>query len=283
MRRVHRSQLQNAAYNPRKIDKRAREKLRKNLKTVGLVEALTWNETTGNLLAGHQRIALLDSLEGSQDYMLDVSVVRMDEKTERQQNVFMNNPSTQGDYDLTALASLLKGDDFKPEDAGFDRMDLEVVFSDTELSQIFKMDDAAKGVMNELASIGGVKAERPAEPASTPTQPVRDDPDDDGDDDPDDPDDVDGEGGEPPLEQAAAPAQRRSDAVKEFMATKNADNDTETYAVVVFTTRREREIFMAACGQDTDTRYIDGVRVFQKLGVDPNDGQWAQAFDAASA
>jgi hypothetical protein len=273
---VHRSDLKNADYNPRKIDKRAREKLRKNLKTVGLVEPITWNEITGNIVSGHQRVSLLDDLEGRKDYTLDVAVVRLDPHVERQQNVFMNNPSTQGDYDLTALATLLKQESFKPEDAGFDRLDLEVVFSDNELGQMFKMDDAAKAVMTELAGVGGIKAgpgeQKPGEqPIGEPPtgEPADDDDDSDGD-----------EGDDEPLQ--AEPGQRRSDAVKEFMNNKDGSSDTETYAVVVFTTRREREIFMAACGQDENTRYIDGVRVFSKLGIDPNDGQWAQAFDQAA-
>lgn len=267
--------LQNAPYNPRKIDKRAREKLRKNLKTVGLVEALSWNEVTGHVLSGHQRLAQLDALEGSQDYMLDVNVVHMELAAERQQNAFMNNPSTQGDYDLTMLAALLKQEDFDAAAAGFDRLDLEVVFSDDELGQMFKLDEAAKGVLADLGSVGGLKAERAplAQSGGGETQPQVvevEDADGEGDDPDHDPDDP----------EPAAPAQRRSDAVKEFMAAKDSASDTETYAVVVFTTRKEREIFMAACGQDPDTRYIDGARVFSRLGIDPSDGQWAEAFEA---
>lgn len=271
MRRVHRTQLQNAPYNPRKIDKRAREKLRKNLKDVGLVEPPTWNESTGNILSGHQRVAALDSLEGQQDYLLDVSVVQMELAKERQQNVFMNNPSTQGDYDLTMLAALLKQDDFEPASAGFDKLDLEVVFSDDELGQMFKLDAAAQAVMADIASVGGVKAERVA--AAGPENEAGEGAEDDGDA---------GEGGEQSGDEPAAaaePAQRRSDAVKEFMAAKDDKHDTETYAVVVFTTRREREIFMATCQYDKDQRYIDGARVFSRLGIDPNDAQWATAFD----
>ena len=47
----------------------------------------------------------------------------------------------------------------------------------------------------------------------------------------------------------------------------------------LFTTRREREIFMAACGSEPNTRYIDGSRVFSRPGIDPTDAAWAKEFD----
>lgn len=246
---------------------------------MGLVEPPTWNERTGNIVAGHQRVAGLDDLEGTQDYFLDVAAVSLDDKQERQQNVFMNNPTAQGDYDMTVLATLLKQDDFDKTAAGFDRLDLETVFSDDELASMFKLDAAGQAVMKELGSVGGIKTGERA--ASEPTGAAAAG---DGERGPgDDEDDDGGDDNEPDEQPLAAAGQRRSDAVKEFMASKDAGNDTETYAVVVFTTRREREIFMACCGQDANTRYIDGVKVFSKLGIDPTDAAWAQQFDQPAA
>jgi hypothetical protein len=266
---VHRSQLLAAPYNPRKIDKRAREKLRANLQKVGLVNALVWNEVTGNLVAGHRRLELLDDLEQGTDYLLDVDTVQMTAKQEKEENVFLNNPTAQGDYDLTGLATLLKSDDFDKKLAGFDRLDLEMVFTDAELGSMFLADDATKQVMKDLAAVGGVKSEPQAA-----REPERD---------PDDPGAAAGEAPDAAGSEPAEPAQRRSDAVKEFMRTKDSGSDTETYAVCVFTTRREREIFMAACGQNANTRYIDGAKVFSRLGIDPEGAEWAAMFDNPDA
>ena len=238
-----------------------------------------WNEVTGNLVGGHQRIALLDDLEDSQDYLLDVDVVQLTPEREREVLVFLNNPTAQGDYDLTRLATLLKDDKFDKKLAGFDRLDLEVVYTDAELGGMFSADTVSKQVMADLAAVGGMKTDR-AQPESQPSAaaPVDGEVPEEGDDANElEPDQV-RDGATP-----TGPAQRRSDAVKEFMRSKDDSSDTETYAMVVFMTRREREIFMAACGQDPNTRYIDGVKVFSKLGIDPEGAEWAAMFDNPSA
>jgi hypothetical protein len=120
-----RSRIKNAPYNPRTITDDARKRLKRNLASVGLVQTLTVNRVTGNLVAGHQRLAALDALERSQDYELDIAVVEMPEKTEREQNLFMNNPAMMGDWDLPALQSLLGEVDYT--EAGFTLTDLAVL------------------------------------------------------------------------------------------------------------------------------------------------------------
>jgi len=49
---IHRSEIKNADYNPRKIADHAQKGLRKSLKQNGLVETLVWNKRTGNLVGG---------------------------------------------------------------------------------------------------------------------------------------------------------------------------------------------------------------------------------------
>jgi len=283
---VHRSQLLNAPYNPRTIDKRAREKLKKNLKEVGLVEAPSWNVTTGNLLSGHQRVAILDLLVGHGNYLLDVCQVELEPKVEKTQNAFLNNPMAQGDWDVTALAGLLKTEDFDHVAAGWDRLDLEVWFTDDELAGMFAPDEAAKEVFADLARVGGIKQPNAAPPTpapaheATPTDADNSDGDVGAVDDRDGADlrdgDDGGDGGGLPA-SAAPPVERRSDAVKSYMATRNEANDTELYSIVVFESRKHREVFMAAMGQDPNTRNVDGARVFSRLGIDP-DAEWAKQF-----
>ena len=91
MEEVNRSEIKNNEYNLRKLSDKAKKKLKDNLEKVGLIQPITWNRITGNIVSGHQRVALLDSLHKSKKYSLSVAVVEMDEKTEKEQNIFMNN------------------------------------------------------------------------------------------------------------------------------------------------------------------------------------------------
>lgn len=46
--------LTEAAYNPRRISKAARGRLRASLERFGVVTSLTWNQRTGRLVGGHR-------------------------------------------------------------------------------------------------------------------------------------------------------------------------------------------------------------------------------------
>lgn len=162
-RRINRLQIQNAPYNPRKIDDHARKKLKENLKKRGLLEALVWNARTGNLVSGHQRLSILDDLAGGKPYLLDVNVVDLSESDEKEQNIFFNNTSTQGTYDVDGLAAMFsEGVDYKK--SGFDDMDLQLVFDGTEHQvTMFDTDDAPKSVkddLEQLEEIQRIKRER---------------------------------------------------------------------------------------------------------------------------
>lgn len=124
-RDIHRTQIKNAPYNPRSIKESAAKALRKNLKERGLMSTLVWNETTGNLVSGHQRLKQLDSLEKTDDYILTVAVVKLDEKTEKEQNIFFNSLSVQGYFDFDALLGILP--DINAFDAGFTENDLNII------------------------------------------------------------------------------------------------------------------------------------------------------------
>lgn len=130
-REIQRSQINFANYNPRKITPEARKKLKANLKCVGILGGIVWNEATGNLVAGHQRISVIDEVNKynqetkENDYVIRVEVVRMDEKTEKEQNVFMNNRNVQGEFDSDMLKDLLDGIDYNL--AGLDDFDLNML------------------------------------------------------------------------------------------------------------------------------------------------------------
>lgn len=130
-RTVKRSEINFASYNPRVISDDARKKLKKNLQTVGLLGGVVWNERTGNLVSGHQKVSIMDAVNryetetGKNDYEFRVEVVDFDEKTEKEQNLFMNNKAVQGTYDDDMLRSLLTEIDYT--NAGFEEMDLQLL------------------------------------------------------------------------------------------------------------------------------------------------------------
>jgi hypothetical protein len=148
--RVHRSELKNAIYNPRMIHETARKRLREAIEKHGLVGTVTWNKTTGNIVGGHQRVLILDMLEKSPDYLLDVSMVEKTEKEEKEINIILNNPALQGQYELELLADIFD-DGVNPLEVGFDRLELELEFPD-------KIDDWAEtygfGIPDEPDSQG---------------------------------------------------------------------------------------------------------------------------------
>lgn len=127
---ISRTRISGAEYNPRVISEDARKRLRKMIAKHGLVQPLVWNRRTGNLVAGHQRLAALDSLERSQDYDLLVAVVDVDEREERVLNVQLNNPSMQGEWDMDKLTELAEEAAISPDEFGFSDGDIAVMFGD---------------------------------------------------------------------------------------------------------------------------------------------------------
>lgn len=127
---LDRSEIKEAPYNPRRITDRNAKKLRENLKRVGLLAPLIWNRRTGNLVSGHQRLKQLDSLHRGKPYRLRVAAVDLDEKTEREQNVFLNNPEAMGEWEIEKLAGLFRDDKINNDFAGFDLADVYQLFGD---------------------------------------------------------------------------------------------------------------------------------------------------------
>lgn len=130
---VHRSKIKAAPYNPRKITDKAMKKLRENIDRVGLIDPPVWNATTGNLVGGHQRLRILDAIAGTTDYLVPVSRVEMDEQTEKEQNVFLNNPDAQGSWDLDKFEPLLTEHKIDLDRAGLDRGEVIQVFGHSVL------------------------------------------------------------------------------------------------------------------------------------------------------
>jgi hypothetical protein len=132
--RLSRYQIKNAEYNPRIISDFARKRLRDFIETNRLVNRPVWNSRTGNLVGGHQRLSIIDALEGNDNYLIDVDSIDVSLEDEKTINVGLNNPNIQGQYELDSLMQLFD-EDVNPLGAGFDRMDIEMAFGDEKLAE----------------------------------------------------------------------------------------------------------------------------------------------------
>ncbi len=154
---VRRDMIAGCSYNPRKISSYARNLLKKKLESVGCVTPIVFNRRTGNVVAGNQRLSILDELEGNQSYMVGVMAIDVDEKTEREMNVALNNRQSQGQFDKEAFLELVRDGSLDLAEAGMTRIDLEIEFGRLpEIAGIFAQEQqAAQGVVNELQEIAG--------------------------------------------------------------------------------------------------------------------------------
>lgn len=116
---IHRQQIKGAEYNPRLISDENKKRLRANLETTGLLNSLVWNQRSGNLVSGHQRIGILDALMGTDNYKLPVDVVDLGDKEEKEQNIFFNNHEAQGSWDVELLGKCLKDEGIDSAKMGF--------------------------------------------------------------------------------------------------------------------------------------------------------------------
>lgn len=214
-----RGQIKNAPYNPRTITKDAERRLKKNLEEVGLLGPVTVNRRTGNLVAGHKRLAILDRLEKSDGYTLDVAVCDLTPKREREQNVFMNATTAQGDWDVVALAGLFSADaDIKLDlgNTGFDEMSLEMTLGEAG-EGIFGENSAPEEVqetVEDMAAMLDAKAK----------------------------------------EADAAKGRRQKMRAKTKQV--HEDTDTERIAWIVFPSREACSDWLERIGMDRETRYV---------------------------
>lgn len=139
---IKRSEINFASYNPRKQDPKVIEAIRKNFKKVGYLGGIVFNKTTGNLVGGHKRVQALDTIYNynsetkQNNYDIKVEQVELDEKTEKEQNIFLNNKRVQGETDYELLALILP--DIDIENTGLTDYDLKIVES---FVSDFKMGD----------------------------------------------------------------------------------------------------------------------------------------------
>jgi ParB-like chromosome segregation protein Spo0J len=247
--RVLRADIKGAPYNPRKISAKAKTKLRAALKRIGLIEAVTVNKKNMVLVGGHQRLAALDALEGSQNYLLDVCMVQLAPKQEKEANLFLNNYEAQGEWDIDALAKILPDVDI--EAAGFEQVGIDLLFEDTEYSELFSTKRGRSAAAQAaIADAQGVIADAQGAIAD---------------------------------EDTSDGAQKASEkAIKKFRDSRagykdedRAKEDTERFCVVVFNSRAEREDYVEGLGLDRTTKFVpcDQLVGYRKKAKAPTNGK----------
>jgi hypothetical protein len=139
--------------NPRTIDNDALAGLRASMKTFGDLSGIVWNERTGHLVAGHQRMRALTEA-GAKDWTraedgtgvvvhpvtgerFPVRVVSWDETTETLANLAANNPEIQGEFTADAEEQLHALE----KDALFDDLHLDQLLAELDDGE----DDAGDG------------------------------------------------------------------------------------------------------------------------------------------
>jgi hypothetical protein len=110
VRRLPVSQINPAPYNPRTIKASAEAGLAASLEKFGDLSGIVWNQRSGHLVAGHQRVkqlrklgaqlvdgALVVSVRG-ESRRFPIRVVDWDDVTEKAANIEANNPLIAGEY-----------------------------------------------------------------------------------------------------------------------------------------------------------------------------------------
>lgn len=118
-----------AAYNPRvtlKPGDKDYEALKNSLERFGVAEPLIVNETTGNLVAGHQRLNVLKASGATE---VEVVLVEMDEDKEKLLNIALNKIDGEWDYKkLEAMFEEIEAEDIKF--TGFEPEELQNLFDE---------------------------------------------------------------------------------------------------------------------------------------------------------
>ena len=131
IKKISVERLRPAKYNPRKDLKPGDpefEKLKRSVEEFGYVEPIIWNERTGVVVGGHQRLKVLMHLGYTE---VDCVVLDIDEQKEKALNVALNKIS--GDWDMPLLTALLQDLNDGGYDAtltGFDVSEMSELFDD---------------------------------------------------------------------------------------------------------------------------------------------------------
>ena len=245
---IKRSQINFAPYNPKSHNKKKIEEQKANIKRVGLLGGIIWNKTTSNLIDGHKRVMSLDLINGydgtpETDYDVKVEMIELDEKTEREQNLFQTKAITDLDDELVRkmISDSDIGIDYK--NAGLD--DFDMGYYGFDLAQDIT-DDTINAIEEHYKP---EKVEKqPDNTVYHPTEEME-------------------ESGQPiPVEMTAEEKiQKVKDAKAETMqkAIEKTQN-MDSYFMVSFLTYENKKAFMLRAGLDPDAKMISGEDIAER-------------------
>lgn len=144
--------LKAAPYNPRRIDSAAMDGLTKSLERFGDVQPIVWNQRSGYVVGGHQRLKVLQRKKARQT---SVVVVDLDDTDERALNVALNNPHIAGEFtdELQTLLAQIQTDDA----ALFEELRLDALLSDIpEIGGLVDPDDVPPLPSSPVTKAGDV-------------------------------------------------------------------------------------------------------------------------------
>ena len=230
---VLRSAIHFASYNPRIIAEENRKNLKRGIKRYGLLGGIVVNKRTGmTIVGGHQKVKILDDLHKynpqtkENDYKLRVEVVDVDEKTEMEENILLNNPNAQGTWDRDKLAEMIPHIEYK--DTGLNEADLSLLgldhlFKTVEENNLANsLDDLMKEVEEENEA---EKAQRQAEKQA---------------------------------ERAAKVAHMKEVKEQVKQASNKAAGDMDAYLMLSFDNMENKNRFLQRFGYDADSKFIKG-------------------------
>lgn len=104
---IKRSQIHLNPFNPKNHSDAEIKAQKADIKRVGYLGGVVWNESSGNLVDGHRRVLSMDEIHhydggAENDYDIKVEAVEFDDKTEKEQMTFMAIKNSKADYNLIA-------------------------------------------------------------------------------------------------------------------------------------------------------------------------------------
>lgn len=133
----HIDDLKPAEYNPRielQTDDEEYQSLKRSIEEFGLVDPIIYNEQTGNVVGGHQRLKVAKDLGYTE---FDVSVVSMSEEKEKALNIALNKIS--GKWDDEKLKELLSElDSNELMLTGFNEDEIDSLMNDINIDEFFE-------------------------------------------------------------------------------------------------------------------------------------------------
>lgn len=144
LKEVKRADIKGAPYNPRKMTEKNKRNLKAYIKKRGLLfPAIVINKQTGNLVGGHQRIDILDSLYKNKNYELTASIVDLSLEEEIEANIKLNSHNLVGEWDPEKLFDLkLKYPDMDFEKTfDFEPEEIDIIFAGLEIESAYQEEE----------------------------------------------------------------------------------------------------------------------------------------------